>query len=757
MIPSPRRVLIWFALAVFYGGLTVAYAWPIVAAIATTLPHDLGDPALNTWILWWNAHAVPLTTRWWNAPIFFPQDGAFALSETLLALAPLTSPLQWVGASPVLAYNIVFLLSFPTAALAAHALAYRLTGRHDAALLAGLAFAFSPYRVAQIPHLQMLWTCWMPLALLALHRYSVAPRARDLVLLGICWLLNAVSCGYYLAYFGVLLGLWMSWFLRTRRDWFAIVGTIGVASLPLVPLIGGYRHYMSALGASRGRPEIESFSADLSAVWAASRDTWLAGHWTFVPRPEGELYAGAVVIALAIIGAAMAWRSSRAPWWPHVRRAWFFTGLVALSAAFLVWTTGGLKVELFGTPMSVTRPHRLVGIGIWLVVISLSGDERFTSGWRRRSLLLFYALAAAAMVAFALGPIARAFGERFMDRAPYYWLMQFPGASSLRVPARFGMLLTLCLAQVAALVFARLWRDPKPLLAALFAIFIVADGWPGDLQARPVPSPLLLPGISADATVLELPTRHLFDDTSAMLRGIGHGHPLANGFSGFMPPQYNVLQIGARFHDATVLDALRQFAPLAVVIRRADDADGRYLEMVRDVPGGRLITETAVGPVYEMPRLHPPSGTAWPMLAIAGIDASVNTANTGAMHDNDLETRWTTGRPQMAGDEVQIALAEPAVVTRIELDLARQEWTYPRQLRIRGAEGSEPPHDIWTGTVAGPALLAAFHDHIRMPVVVPLPAGEAVSRIWLTNLEGDTEAEWTIGEIRLFGRVQKRP
>src|SRR6185295_9973282 len=124
-----------------------------------------------TWFLWWNAHAVPLTTAWWDAPIFFPAHGAFAFSETCLGLAPLTTPLQWLGASPVVTYNITYIISFPAAALAAHALAHRLTGRHDAAFLAGLAFGFNPYRASQMPHLHLLMTCWLALGLFALHRY----------------------------------------------------------------------------------------------------------------------------------------------------------------------------------------------------------------------------------------------------------------------------------------------------------------------------------------------------------------------------------------------------------------------------------------------------------------------------------------------------------------------------------------------------------------------------------------------------------
>src|SRR5262249_28581529 len=152
----------WVAVALFYTALTLGYSWRLLPVIDSALPNDTGDPGLNTWIIWWNAHAIPLTKAWWDGPMFFPAHGAMALSETFLNLVPIATPMQWLGASAVLTYNVMYLLSFLTAALAAHALAYRLTGRHAAALVAGLAFGFAPYRAAQMPHLQTLWACWMP-------------------------------------------------------------------------------------------------------------------------------------------------------------------------------------------------------------------------------------------------------------------------------------------------------------------------------------------------------------------------------------------------------------------------------------------------------------------------------------------------------------------------------------------------------------------------------------------------------------------
>jgi hypothetical protein len=65
---------------------------------------------------------VPYTARWWNAPAFYPSTGVLAFSENLLGLSLISTPLQWLGAGPQLAYNIVLLLTFPLCAIGAYLL-----------------------------------------------------------------------------------------------------------------------------------------------------------------------------------------------------------------------------------------------------------------------------------------------------------------------------------------------------------------------------------------------------------------------------------------------------------------------------------------------------------------------------------------------------------------------------------------------------------------------------------------------------------
>ena len=109
---------------------------------------------LNAWILWWTTKAVPLTAHWWNAPIFYPAAGTLAFSEHLLGQAPIAAPLIALSGSALLGYNVTLIATYIFSALGAHFLGYTLTRRHDAAFVAGVAFAFAPYKLAQIPHIR---------------------------------------------------------------------------------------------------------------------------------------------------------------------------------------------------------------------------------------------------------------------------------------------------------------------------------------------------------------------------------------------------------------------------------------------------------------------------------------------------------------------------------------------------------------------------------------------------------------------------
>src|SRR6478672_9034662 len=266
--------------AVIYLLLTVALTWPLILHPATIVPNDLGDPLLNSWILDWDARAVPLTAAWWNGPQFYPVPGTMAFSEHLLGLTIFTTPIIWITGNPLLAHNVAFFLSFLLSALSAYFLAYTISRRHDCALVAGFAFGFAPYRMAQFAHVQVLSAYWMPVALAALHRYFDTRRPLWLAVFAASWLLQALACGYYLFYLSVLIGLWLLWFAKGPQRTRALVHLAiawGIATAMLAPVLYGYWRFQRAYGLRRGIDEIISFSADVGSVLKAPGNLWLWG------------------------------------------------------------------------------------------------------------------------------------------------------------------------------------------------------------------------------------------------------------------------------------------------------------------------------------------------------------------------------------------------------------------------------------------------------------------------------------------------
>ncbi len=104
---------------VFFAILAVVATWPLVESITTSLPIANEEvrtvPYFNLWTLAWNIQCIEqgatvFSSRYWDAPIFFPEQNCLAMSET----QPLTmalAPVQWITGNQATTYNLYFLLS----------------------------------------------------------------------------------------------------------------------------------------------------------------------------------------------------------------------------------------------------------------------------------------------------------------------------------------------------------------------------------------------------------------------------------------------------------------------------------------------------------------------------------------------------------------------------------------------------------------------------------------------------------------------
>ena len=577
----------------------------LIGQFGSAIPSDPGDPILNTWILWWNAHHVPLTDAYWNAPAFAPAPNALALSETLLGLTWLTTPLQWLGASPLAAYNVMFVLTPVLNGLSAYWLCLTLTGRRDAALVGSFAFAFAPYHASQLAHLQTRAMFFMPIALAALHRYWNGGELRWLVPFAAAIALNALVSGYFLIYFGVFVALAIGWLavaFPDRRKVAAALGALGVAALMVWPVFSTYRSVQHEWNLGRSINEVETFSADLSSIAQGATSLVLWPVRTPVHRPELDGYPGMAIGALAAAAALMAFRHRRRDLAGGAWRTLVVRSLAAISG--VVFAAG------VGVFLMQRASYKVFGVAIDLGLLAVLLSARFTALVRSGSMMALYATGAVIAWLFALGPTGRVFGHRFWYKAPFAWFMQWPGFGSVRVPARFMCVEILCLAVIAAFAFARIWPASKrgSVLAALaIAAAIAIDGW-ARLPVVPAPKPLPV-AVTADL-VVELPTWSAEDDVGAMYRGISHGRPVVNGYSGFVPPHYVGLQEDLRNNCVNSLERLRAGRSMDAVIWRRDASASALDAGLRRLWTGASREETAGVVVYRQPRTPPETDPA---------------------------------------------------------------------------------------------------------------------------------------------------
>ena len=126
---------------------------------------DDQDVYFNLWRLRWIAHALATSAgTLFDANIFVPEHGVLAYSDAMLVEGVMAAPLLWLGVAPVLVHNLMLLGAIAASGIAAFLLARHLTGSGASAVVAGVIFAFAPYRFAHYAHLELQWVVWSPCA-----------------------------------------------------------------------------------------------------------------------------------------------------------------------------------------------------------------------------------------------------------------------------------------------------------------------------------------------------------------------------------------------------------------------------------------------------------------------------------------------------------------------------------------------------------------------------------------------------------------
>ncbi len=576
-------------------GVVILYTWPLVTDLAHLYP-DNPDARVLTWAMvtaFRNLVTQPHALMQGNA--FYPVGLSLTFSEPLFTPALVAGPIHAMTGNPVLAYNVTLILFWALSGWAMYAVAIRLTRDRAAALMAAAIFTLCPYRTDMYLEFNMEMTFGIPLAVYALVRFLESQRARYLAVFGLVFWLQAISVLYYAVILACALAVvalqyaalrWSGW--RARTPLMAAVGG-GALGLALAPVMWPFLVTRRELGFERRLSEVEERSAEILS-YLEVRPNWLYR----VDAPgyyyEASLFMGGVALCLAVIGILWLRRDRSVPrGWPE--RSLSVTVGVALALGGLVLATAGHGGGRLPRALSFTV------IGVALLAMLLAREA--VDGWRRRQrgladrrldrrdwVLLLLGLSLFAFL-LSLGPVVH-FAARPIGPGLYAWLHPYLlPLRALRAANRIGVLAVFAVSLLAA--FGVTWlrvhlprRLFVPVVSALglllaleYATFPLAYGRVPSL-ARPVDA--VLKAAPADAVVLEWPTYVPMADADAMLRSIGHGKRVVNGYSGFVPRLLaNLSKLmtmpGPPFPEPAAEAYLRRIYPLDFLVVRLTDPE----------------------------------------------------------------------------------------------------------------------------------------------------------------------------------------
>jgi len=739
-----------------YTAAAVAYTWPLAARL-NGVPHDRFDPLLTTWFTWWSGtQAVPLTERWWNAPMFFPATGVFAFSEHLLGLAPIAAPLTLLTGQPLVGHNVAFIATYVLGALAAHFLAYTLTRRHDVSVIAAVAFAFAPYRLPQAPHIQVLASFWTPVCLGALHRYQNTWRTRWVALASAAWVLQGLCCGYFTFFLAVLVMFWMLWFAVGRwpaRRMATSAAAFGAGALVLAPFLYGYQAILRGTYAfSRSIGEMHAYSADVASLLSAGEDL-LVWRWVRVfERPEANLFPGLTIVLLCGLALRFARPlTGNAPeprWISRLRTALGGLLVVVLAASALPFAFGSWELTIGGVRLvSIARADKPLSLAFVVALAFIACLPGVRAAFRLRSVAAFYLFAAFAMWVFALGPDPTLMDHRLLYRAPYSWLMLLPGFDGLRVPARFWTMTLACLAVTGALATHRLQGRTRRVVVALAVAGLLLDGWPRRFVV--VDAPPVRPSPPDAALRLDLPITDV-SDPEALYQQMFDPKPLYNGYSGFTAPQYEAMKALLEDRDPEIVRILAGRGALGIVVDHERDADGAARAMIAAFPGSKTVRMEPGWSSYLVPRgevpAEPPDASGAP-LRIVSATASATAAQARNAIDGRLASAWTalkdTPNVVFTAD-----LGEPTHVAQLVMALGQQAGDFPGLLRVDVSADGVSWDTVSSGSVALATYYAALRHPKEVPVVLPI-ARDGVRFIRLEQT-ATSKRSWSIAELRVL-------
>ena len=549
---------------------TAVLSWPYVARLRDAVI-DEGDPYLIAWIIWWDYHATftdPLNL--FHANIFYPYRYTLAFSEHSYGIAMLFFPLFAVGLRPLTVHAIAMFFGFVFCGYGAFRLARTLTGSEAVGWVAGIIFAFVPYRFHTMSQLPYVFAAWIPLLFEALVLFVRRRSWGRAAWLGFAFLMSGLTTiswhvlsivPFFLAA-AILLTRYQLW--RDRQFWFRSAVALGIGTLLLLPFMLPYVIVSKLYGFKRSVEEIKANSAwpshwlsveNRNKLWRRMGEGVSEG-WRFklFPGLLPILFSLAALLLVEPIKGRLLVTTgevSRIKW---IKR---LDILIVATFAISLLAIGFDRTDAFGKLFIHIRSERALTLLTLAILVRVclayptflrATEPNFIAtlrSTRRCDAFWLGILLTVAGFSFSLG------WNFFVYRICYDVLPIFKG---MRVASRGAMLAYLGLSLLAGLGVKRLAEliskqrkrvSSKAVFATscLLLLFelnaapleiIRGDVYPDGVTLR-------LKETSMRGGIVILPAGGFFNYRH-MLRAADHGRPLIVGTSGFNPPYENEIE-----------------------------------------------------------------------------------------------------------------------------------------------------------------------------------------------------------------------
>ncbi|MFH1403288.1 MAG: hypothetical protein ABIH11_03360 [Candidatus Altiarchaeota archaeon] len=406
-------------ITVTYTLLALVMTYPLVFHYTTHVPGDNQDASKFMWNLWWAKESVTgLKNPFYCDRIFHPLGTSLVFDTYAFILGVLSIPVQ-ATLGLITAYNTMILLAIVWSGLGTYKLVEHLTSRKDVALACGIAFAFTPYRMAHmLGHLNLVSTQWMPFYILHLFKSLDKGDRRD----------------------GILAGVF---FAATAFTELTYAMMLGITTLIVV----GHKAYHSRTALKSGR-----LVGNIKTLLLAS--ILLTSPLIYMIASEYGSYARRDRYLVSVVHSADLLAFATPPSYHPVMGDTFrsiearFTGYLAEKVVYVGWVILALSI------LSLFKAEKLAGKKLH-DILDVTDSK---SVW---------AILAIVFLLMSLGPVLHVYGIHLVKKEdgysylsddnmplPYSLIMELPLISMSRVPARYAIMLSLSVIVLAGYAMA---------------------------------------------------------------------------------------------------------------------------------------------------------------------------------------------------------------------------------------------------------------------------------------------------------------